>query len=358
MKKIQNIQSLRGIAVLSVVLFHLMTIEKDYGGVETILPSFLDFGMFGVDLFFIISGFIMVTLTRGKFQNTKQALHFFYQRITRIYPTYWVYFTLFLAIFLINPSLVKSTQIDILSSFLLLPSNVPPLVKVSWTLVHEIYFYLIFFLILLFIPEKRMPLAILLWAVVVILLNYLFESSNPFSVLVSHPLTIEFIGGCFLAINFIPTKKNTSMGTGLLLTLAFIGLIFSIYGFNYYQHIYESAIPTGWWRVIIFGIPASLLVFFFINLEKNGFLIHPLLVKIGDASYSIYLSHVFVLSAGGQLWLTFQVNSIYDNIFMIPALFILIIIIGTFSYNFIEKPLLAISNRPKKSSIPTKKIHN
>lgn len=77
MNKLQNVQALRGVAVLAVVFFHLIIIERRYGGVDTILPDWLAFGMFGVDLFFVISGFVMVTVTQGKFQNLRQALLFF-----------------------------------------------------------------------------------------------------------------------------------------------------------------------------------------------------------------------------------------------------------------------------------------
>jgi len=91
LSKIQNIQALRGIAVIAVVFSHLVIIEKKYGGSETILPEFLLFGKFGVDLFFVISGFIMVTITRSKFQIPREALKFFYRRVARIYPLYWFY---------------------------------------------------------------------------------------------------------------------------------------------------------------------------------------------------------------------------------------------------------------------------
>ena len=125
LKKIQNIQALRGIAVLSVVFFHLIPIEQKYGGSTSILPTFFQFGMFGVDLFFVISGFVMVTVAKGKYQLPKQALKFVYRRVSRIYPTYWFYSLLVLTIFFIQPAWVNSSQgnqVNILESFLLLNS--------------------------------------------------------------------------------------------------------------------------------------------------------------------------------------------------------------------------------------------
>ena len=71
MNKIQNIQALRGIAVLLVVVFHLTFIETKYGGPATLLPDFFTYGMSGVDMFFVISGFVMVAVTRGKFTDIR-----------------------------------------------------------------------------------------------------------------------------------------------------------------------------------------------------------------------------------------------------------------------------------------------
>ncbi len=65
-QKLENIQALRGVAVIMVVLFHLMTIEQKYGG-DSILPGIMSVGLGGVDLFFVISGFVMTTILQGKF---------------------------------------------------------------------------------------------------------------------------------------------------------------------------------------------------------------------------------------------------------------------------------------------------
>ena len=117
--KIFNLQALRGIAVLLVIAYHLTKIEGKYGHGEGILPSFLTIGMSGVDLFFVISGFVMVTVTRGWFQQKGKPVRFLYHRITRIYPVYWFYSLIVLAIYLVMPELVNSSQagnIDLFSS--------------------------------------------------------------------------------------------------------------------------------------------------------------------------------------------------------------------------------------------------
>lgn len=347
MKKLVNIQALRGVAVLLVVLFHLTTIEQKYGGAQTILPHFLQFGMFGVDLFFVISGFVMVIITRGKFQNFKNAIVFLWHRITRIYPTYWFYSLIVLIIFLVQPNMVNSSQgneVNILASFLLLPSDKLPLVMVGWTLIHEMYFYLVFFFILLFVPEKLLASVLIIWSFLVAGANLLFNFNSPYTGLVFNPLTLEFILGCFIAIYYFYNTKT--LNTYLLLLLAIGSFIFAILGHHLFTDFFSTAHIQGWWRVFIFGMPAFIIVLSFTFSERNGFVLHSLLTKIGDASYSIYLSHILTLSAIGRLWKTFSGDALWDNYIMVPLLLLSAIAVGMFSYKYIEKPLMNYSRIP------------
>ena len=207
-----------------VVFFHMVTIEKKYGGTNTLLSDFFQFGMFGVDLFFVISGFVMVTVTRRKFQQPRQAVTFLYHRISRIYPLYWFYSLLVLAVFLLHPSFVNSSQfgqVNILASFLLLPQKHLPLLMVGWTLVHEMYFYLVFFL-LLFLPEKHLVKSIGFWTAIILFLQLYITSDSPLALrLISHPLTIEFVGGCLLAL-CTRQNKGTLSAPFFLISALFI----------------------------------------------------------------------------------------------------------------------------------------
>ncbi|MCK5696529.1 MAG: acyltransferase [Gammaproteobacteria bacterium] len=344
MDKIKNIQSLRGIAVLLVVLFHLLNIEQKYGGSEHILPNFFQFGMFGVDLFFVISGFVMVAITRGKFQVFNESLKFLYHRIARIYPLYWIYTSLLFIVFFLQPMLINNAQgnqVDILSSFLLIPSHILPLVVVGWSLIHEMYFYIIFFLILLLIPEKYLRYMLLIWGFFVLIMNNYWISNNPIIQVISHPLTFEFLGGCFIAIFYF--QKEVHISNKILLILTLFSITVSLLSFLYYQKMTASIIPLGWWRIIIFGLPALLLVYCAIIAEKNGYIIHSSLLLIGNASYSIYLSHVLTLSVFGRIWSLFSIDSIIDNIIIIPILIILVLGVGFLSYLILEKPLFRLS---------------
>ena len=87
-KKIQNIQVLRGLAIVLVILYHLMSIEHGFSHRHKLLPDLLKMGSGGVDLFFVISGFVMVTVTRANFGGLRKSGYFIYRRAARIYPLY------------------------------------------------------------------------------------------------------------------------------------------------------------------------------------------------------------------------------------------------------------------------------
>jgi peptidoglycan/LPS O-acetylase OafA/YrhL len=343
MNRLQNIQALRGVAVLCVVLFHLTIIEKKYGGADQFLPGWFQFGMFGVDLFFVISGFVMVTVTRGKFHQAKEALLFLYHRISRIYPLYWVYTTMALAVFLIMPSWVNNSQgnqINIAASYLLFPSRLLPLVQVGWTLIHEMYFYIVFFL-LLFLPEKFFVQSLIFWGAVITLSG--FPTENPFIRVVLHPLTLEFIAGCLLAVHYY-TSKPFKMNGYFLAAIAFLGLIAAVMGYIHYYG-QTGLLPLDLAQAVYYGIPATLIVFCIIHAERNGLVLPNFLIQTGNASYSIYLSHLFTMNIVGRAWSLFPTDSIVDNVAAMIGAFVFTLTVGWISYRYIEMPLLKISRR-------------
>ncbi|NWF63364.1 MAG: acyltransferase [Chloroflexi bacterium] len=344
MNKLQNIQALRGVAALVVVLFHLVLIERKYGGANHILPDWLQFGMFGVDLFFVISGFVMVMVTRGKFQHVKNALIFLYHRASRIYPLYWVYTTLGLVVFLIRPTWVNSSQgnqVNILASYLLLPDSLLPLVQVGWTLIHEMYFYLVFFLLMLSLPERFLPAAMLVWGVLIAIFDR--RTGGAALDLVFHPLTIEFIAGCLLAWHYRHFTSVNINASGLAAATC-TGLAAAALGYVYYENQTGSP-PGGWWRLVYYGIPAVVIVFSGTHAERNGMILPAFLIQNGNASYSIYLSHLFTINAVGRLWNVFASDGIVDNLFALLVTLAAVLAVGFASYWMLETPLLRLSRK-------------
>jgi peptidoglycan/LPS O-acetylase OafA/YrhL len=339
LNKILNIQALRGIAALLVVCFHLVPIEEKYGVGISVLPIFFKHGMFGVDLFFVISGFIMTSITKGQFQSASNASNFLYHRVSRIYPAYWFYSALVLIVFLIRPEWVNNAQgnqVNILSSFLLWPESTLPLINVGWTLIHEVYFYIVFSILLLFLSEKRLGLALFLWGVVVVVANVRAVFNNPVLNIVTHPLTLEFIAGCFLAIYF---RKDTGWKFAVILAISSAIVSIVLAGLN------KSEIPSGWWRVGIYGVPAAAILYCLVVAERENIVLNRYLAKLGDASYSIYLAHVLVLSAVGRVLYALSISHPIPNAVMVIVLCLCVIASGLISYRIIERPLLKASRK-------------
>jgi len=346
LKRIQNIQALRGIAVISVILAHLIIAEMKFGGSGKLLSYIYPFRFFGVDMFFVISGFLMIAITRSKPEGPSRAFRFLYGRVSRIYPLYWIFTAAVFAVFFIRPEWVNSYQgnrVNVLSSFLLIPEETLPMLIVAWTLIHEMYFYIMFFLFLLILKGRYFYLWISAWSIAILVVNLSFDQSIPFIKLISHPLSYEFIAGCLLAKVYF--SKDLRFSTKfLVLVPAAVTVLALIGSYSYYFTTGEVEIPS-WYRLFIFGIPAFLVVSSMIYAEKNGFLLHRSLMFTGNFSYSIYLTHVLTISAIARIWSFFASDGIIDNIIMIPVIFGLTLFAGYLSYRIFEKPLMVLSKK-------------
>lgn len=347
MKQLLSIQAIRGIAVLGVVAFHSLSVERKYSGGDVLLPDFFSFGQSGVDLFFVISGFVMVTVTRGRFARSGEMMRFLWGRFSRIYPTYWFYFLLTAAILFLKPSWVNSSQgqqDQLVSSFLLLPGNQLPLVMVAWSLIHELWFYLVFAVLLLFHERLLLP-SLLSWSAIIIVINLLFPAGDfsPAARIAFHPYSLEFIIGALVAIviskNSVP--HLSARHAGVLISLVLSVGIPAVYVLDIVRH-------EGLLRVGTMGSLYGLLVLSVMTLEKLNRLILPKSLQfIGDISYSVYLSHVLVLSAIGRLWLLASPvpESLQDNILAFVTMLAAVLSYGWLGYRMVEQPMLQLSHR-------------
>jgi exopolysaccharide production protein ExoZ len=346
-KKIQNIQALRGVAALSVLFFHIMLMERKWGNGSNVLSDLLNIGATGVDLFFVISGFVMITATRELFQQKNIVFLFLFKRISKIYPLYWFYSFILLAVFLIRPELVNPTQgsqVNLLESFLLLPQIKLPLLMVGWPLVHEIYFYIVFSIFLLF-PEKHLIKLLLLWSISCIsgysiLHRPDFFCTNPYWIIIFSPLTMEFIFGCFAAI--LITDKMNKHGSKTLGLGVFVMILSGLYYYLFpMTQIFDPRL-----RVILFGIPYSLIVHGVAAMEiDKGRSFLSVLKKIGNQSYSLYLSHTLVINGIGWFWLYTTTDTVDNHMIWLSAMLFFSILTGYCSYLFLEKPLMNLSKK-------------
>jgi len=343
--KIEAVQVLRGVAALAVVALHAMAIERKYAGGDALLPEWFRFGASGVDLFFVISGFVMVTVTRGRFGRINEVLRFLWGRVTRIYPTYWVYFFITLSVFLWQPSWVNTSlhqQANVWASFLLLPTDTLPLVMVAWSLVNELWFYFVF-AILLFFPEKALLPSLCVWAAGILAVNLFVDTSGftPTALIATHPFTLEFIIGSLVAI-FVRTEYARKLPAGLfwgMLIVVAIGLIQADAA-----NVLEANRVK---RALVIGGLFGALLGSCVALEAKRALRIPTFMRLnGDMSYTVYLSHVLVLSVIGKIWLAIgPAPGLWDNAVVCTIMFTAVVVYGWIAYRLIEKPMVDLSHR-------------
>lgn len=352
---LDNIQALRGLAVLLVLVFHLHELEAHYVSGPRFLPDFAAIGRCGVDLFFAISGAVMVLSTRGRFGLAGETARFALRRALRIYPLYWFYSALTLSVYLLPATAVGPgwVDVDFGASFLLWPQEKPPLLLVGWTLWHELYFYAVFALFLLG-SAAGLARNLGIWALLTAAAGVAYWTwFNPPAVsilrLATDPLTFEFIGGALLGLWWC--RGNGRRGGPVLLGsgLALWGLAAAIY-----PDSLSASVPDRWIRVLCLGIPALLVLYGALILERAGKILPRWLVWTGTVSYSIYLSHLLVLSVGRRLWLWVVPQGYLgtggfldraDNALALLVLTALCLAVGGMSHALLERPLHAAARR-------------
>lgn len=281
--KLQSIQLLRGIAALLVVFYHAWGLQlltaTPQNSTSGLLGGVFASGYAGVDLFFVISGFIMVWVTRRTEPGVAGVGEFLFARITRIYPLWWAAASLAAAYYIFlhvpdanDPAWRGAIQQGeggafLIRSFLLVPQADLPVLSLGWTLMHEMYFYVIF-AGLLMLPRAALPVALLVWGAVIIAAS-LFGLSQPYATdlltLAIHPLTMEFLFGAMIGLmvsaGFVARSGLLTLGAALWFT-ANLCLQGEITDYTY-----------QWGRVLAFGLPGALLVYGIAGLEHHGRLV-------------------------------------------------------------------------------------
>ena len=310
--KIDSIQVLRFFAAFSVMMVHLPVFE---------------FGIWGVDIFFVISGFIMMYVTEN---NEK---FFLLKRIFRIVPLYWI-LTLgvfVLAIFI--PEVLNNTTANIahlIKSLFFIPFDKNgtghfPILFLGWTLNFEVIFYFLFSLSLVFFKENRM-IACSIFIIIFLVFNKVFSEKNFIFETYANDIFIEFIFGMILFTIWKRYKNKISTN----LTNHFICLtilLVSIFILNYYNFS----------RSISYGLPSLILAIYFLFF-LNHLKFPKILVSLGDASYCIYLLHPYVIQFFYKILEINEYDIIIELVFTL-IISIIVFIISLLIYKFIEFPI-------------------
>jgi peptidoglycan/LPS O-acetylase OafA/YrhL len=336
----RSLQIVRALAATSVVYFHAGTEPK--------------FGGFGVDIFFVLSGFVMALIVA----NGESATAFVRNRVSRVVPLYWIFTIIVLAMAAARPDLFNSTRADwgnFFKSILFVPyfkenGELHPMLHVGWTLNYEMYFYALL-AGALFACRKHYELCV----AAVIAFGYVaaprLSGTPALSAFLGNDIVFEFLFG-FLAFRLYRSLSERQISPviyGLVAAGAYVFLA-----------VRENFGPAAY-RAVVFGIPSLFLVVASACLDpiiqKNNGRITQMLVAIGNASYAIYLSHIFVVEGCRKLLFPALPYALPATL---GALIIIVIamIVGEFTYLLIDRPIhqvlksrLAVNNRRSERKI-------
>jgi peptidoglycan/LPS O-acetylase OafA/YrhL len=323
---ILTIQYLRGIAALLVLLHHVAWKNEQHG--ENLL-GWLRIGEAGVDIFFVVSGFVMCHATRDPGLRVGDFVR---HRIIRVIPLYWLMTCIALAVFLVMPERVNSSggETDVLASFLLLPTDGKYLVQVGWTLAYEFYFYLLFSVGLLF--ERRTGRGLVVAAIVALVaIGQLGPHGVVWGFLTSN-LLLEFAAGMLLYSLFETRTHLPPLAACALIALgiAILAGCNEVGGVGFLSSM----------RAFDYGAAAVLIVGGVVMLERRvAGRRSRFLEMLGDSSYSLYLSHVFVLGGFALVLGGLERMGTLASLLMVPAMAAAAVAVAYACYRWVERPM-------------------
>lgn len=284
---LRNVQMLRAVGAVMVFFHHASAQYEAMGGVSESLKFFsARMGFAGVDVFFVISGFVAALTTFNKPSTLPQAWTFLRRRLLRIYLGYWPFFGLMLLmLWKYMPQALEG--MDMARSFFLTGIELPRLVlNVSWSLTCELVFYLL--VTLSFAVPVRVRIAVVYATLGALVLWMLARMGQPFAIV---PMFLaEFLAGVLLYVH--RDRLRSRWWIALCLVIVLVG----------FGSGYRMRATDGSWRIFTFGIGAVALVMLAVLLEQARlWSAGRVMVALGDASYTLYLVHVPLL-IGFYFW--------------------------------------------------------
>ena len=309
--QITSIQRLRALAALTVVVGHAQTeavVAAAKGGGVFAPSSLLPWGA-GVDLFFVISGFIMVVASERLFGRPGASGTFASRRLKRIVPLYWLFTTLYVLIQFATHKPVGG--LDLLASYLFWPRDIfgdgvaRPIFTLGWTLEYEMFFYALFAVAVRW-PARQAVAAVAATLAVGVAIGQVWHLPAGPLAFWTQPIVFEFVLGMAIGLLWrsgvrLPSPARLGLGCAAVVLLAF-DLMHSA------QRPSDWITPTDLARVLAWGVPAGMLVAAAALARPRspnagfGAVVGLDLIAFGDASYALYLVHPFVVGSLMRAW--------------------------------------------------------
>lgn len=337
MQPIHSIQVLRALAAFMVAIHHVQpdaAVVAQRFGLSFTRSDLLPW-MAGVDIFFVVSGFIMVHASQELFGRAGAPLAFLRRRLARIVPIYWATTTLFLLIGFAVPAVLNSgapSLAQILGSYLFWPvvstqGMVQPVYSLGWTLNYEMLFYVLFAAGLALPARWTLPAVAAVLALLVAAEAFAGPLSLPFGFW-GQPIVLEFAAGMGLAVL---RRKGLRLPGVLRIAVAAAGVAVLVGA----AHLPGT---DGPWSSVLWRGGAAVLLMLAAGCGREG--VKPpkpvrALALVGDASYALYLVHPFVIRGLREVALRIGLAS--------PALYIALalggaVLASVLIYRFFEKP--------------------
>nr|WP_294521268.1 acyltransferase [uncultured Rhodopila sp.] len=339
-KTLYHLQALRGLAASLVVVSHCADTLAEHGLMPASVAGRLGIsGYFGVATFFLISGFIIYKTSRQAFGDLHGARTFVLKRLIRIFPVYWIATALFVVL---SPHRAGFTAGDIVSSLLLVPhwiasaGNMHPLVGQGWTLQYEMLFYMIFAAGLFFTRTVGTGLIVAAMAGLVLLgsaIMPLADMTEPATIAAywTRPIIFLFAGGIGFGLIEERMPRSFAVPYPFMLMLAVLGLWFAYSLGAPLSASEQIRFPT----VLVIWALCGVWVFASIFGRSGEGAFETAAEVFGDASYSVYLFHTFVLSA----LLRLKLQDVSPPLFVVAAV-IGANVLGYAMYRLVELPIL------------------
>ncbi len=330
---VQSIQFLRFLAASFVVVFHTNLALNKYAFHES---SELELDIFyvggsGVDIFFIISGFIMIYTSYPYFENKNYIKYFLYNRLSRIFPIYWIYCFFYICFRSLFDDNYELTNIELGGALLLIPGYASNIIGPGWTLPYELFFYFTFAVGLILYLKYSFVYLFLLY-LGLFLFGIFFDNESAVWHVVTNSHLFEFLIGMVVGLYFItgPRVYKPILFCLFWLSLGLL-IIVPLWG--------GGSLPA----TLRWGIPASMLVFSLALLDRDYDFknIVSALVPLGNSSYSLYLLHVLIIDILIKIMAYLKIQYDVENrFFIILFIYVVCLIVSHFCYLFIEMKIL------------------